>query len=141
MGSALQKNGGMTAKAVDRWYREMPREEEMLPKDKYTIFDRKERKYRKGIHSKRILLIDIDQELIRRKNFQNGRESASESTLPGFDRGTKEKKLFRLLHRPCEALILHTTIVIDVNQVLKLTKSLTYKILSKDGFCTRELRC
>lgn len=29
----------------------MPREEEMLPKDKYTIFDRKERKYRKGIHS------------------------------------------------------------------------------------------
>ena len=30
----------------------MPREEEMLPKDKYTIFDRKERKYRKGIHSK-----------------------------------------------------------------------------------------
>ena len=29
----------------------MPREEEMLPKDKYTIFDRKEKKYRKGIHS------------------------------------------------------------------------------------------
>lgn len=45
------KNQGMTAKAIDRWYTEMPREEEMLPKDKYTIFDRKERKYRKGIHS------------------------------------------------------------------------------------------
>ena len=30
---------------------EMPTEEEMLPKDKYTIFDRKEKKYRKGIHS------------------------------------------------------------------------------------------
>ena len=29
----------------------MPREQEMLPKDKYTIFDRKEKKYRKGIHS------------------------------------------------------------------------------------------
>lgn len=29
----------------------MPREEEMLPRDKYTIFDRKEKKYRKGIHS------------------------------------------------------------------------------------------
>lgn len=29
----------------------MPREEEMVPKDKYTLFDRKERKYRKGIHS------------------------------------------------------------------------------------------
>ncbi|KAJ9628405.1 hypothetical protein H2204_009242 [Knufia peltigerae] len=47
---ALQNNGGMTAKAVDRWYQEMPREEEMLPKDKYTIFDRKEKRYRKGIH-------------------------------------------------------------------------------------------
>ena len=41
----------MTTKAVDRWYREMPREEEMLPRDKYTIFDRKEKSYRKGIHS------------------------------------------------------------------------------------------
>lgn len=29
----------------------MPREEEMLPKDKYTIFDRKEKRYRKGLHS------------------------------------------------------------------------------------------
>ena len=48
---ALQNNGGMTAKAVERWYKEMPREEEMLPKDKYTIFDRKEKRYRKGIHS------------------------------------------------------------------------------------------
>jgi hypothetical protein len=49
--TALQNNGGMTTKAVERWYREMPREEEMLPKDKYTIFDRKEKRYRKGIHS------------------------------------------------------------------------------------------
>jgi hypothetical protein len=48
--AALQKNGGLMAKAIERWYKEMPREEEMLPKDKYTIFDRKERKYRKGIH-------------------------------------------------------------------------------------------
>ncbi|KAJ9605262.1 hypothetical protein H2200_009919 [Cladophialophora chaetospira] len=48
---ALQKNGGITAKAIERWYQEMPREEEMLPKDKYTIFDRKEKKYRKGIHT------------------------------------------------------------------------------------------
>ena len=29
----------------------MPTEQEMLPKDKYTVFDRKEKKYRKGIHS------------------------------------------------------------------------------------------
>ena len=34
---------------------EMPREEEMLPKDKYTVFDRKERRYRKGIHSESFL--------------------------------------------------------------------------------------
>lgn len=50
LSTALQRQG-ISAKAVDRWYAEMPREEEMLPKDKYTIFDRKERKYRKGIHS------------------------------------------------------------------------------------------
>jgi len=41
----------MTAKVLERWKEEMPREEEMLAKDKYTIFDRKEKKYRKGIHS------------------------------------------------------------------------------------------
>ncbi len=49
--AALQRNGAVSAKAIDRWYSEMPREEEMLPKDKYTIFDRKEKRYRKGIHS------------------------------------------------------------------------------------------
>jgi Mitochondrial ribosomal protein L31 len=49
--AALQRNGIVTTKAVERWYEEMPREEEMLPKDKYTIFDKKEKRYRKGIHS------------------------------------------------------------------------------------------
>ena len=29
----------------------MPTEPEMLAKDKYTIFDRKARRYRKGVHS------------------------------------------------------------------------------------------
>lgn len=48
--AALQRNG-QNAKAINRWYTEMPREEEMVPKDKYTIFDKKERNYRKGIHS------------------------------------------------------------------------------------------
>lgn len=57
--AALQK-GGMASKAVDRWYREMPREEEMLPKDKYTIFDRKEKSYRKGIHSKLALTLCVE---------------------------------------------------------------------------------
>lgn len=48
-------------KAVERWKTEMPVEQEMLPKDKYTIFDRKENKYRKGIHSEstQILWDDI----------------------------------------------------------------------------------
>lgn len=48
--AALQRNG-QTTRTLERWYGEMPREEEMLPKDKYTIFDKKERTYRKGIHS------------------------------------------------------------------------------------------
>ena len=47
---ALAKQN-ITTKAVERWKDEMPIEQEMLPKDKYTIFDRKEKKYRKGIHS------------------------------------------------------------------------------------------
>lgn len=47
---ALSKQGVIT-KAVERWKAEMPTEQEMLPKDKYTLFDRKEKKYRKGIHS------------------------------------------------------------------------------------------
>ncbi|KAL3452802.1 mitochondrial ribosomal protein L31-domain-containing protein [Aspergillus insuetus] len=50
--SAALARQGQTTKAVERWYREMPREEEMLPRDKYTIFDKKEKTYRKGIHSK-----------------------------------------------------------------------------------------
>lgn len=48
---ALEKQS-IAMKALKRWKDEMPIEQEMLPKDKYTIFDRKERKYRKGIHSK-----------------------------------------------------------------------------------------
>jgi hypothetical protein len=46
----LEKQG-VTTKVVEKWKGEMPTEQEMLPKDKYTIFDRKEKKYRKGIHS------------------------------------------------------------------------------------------
>ena len=49
--AALARNGFNQTKSVDRWYTEMPREQEMLPKDKYTIYDRKEKTYRKGIHS------------------------------------------------------------------------------------------
>jgi hypothetical protein len=39
-------------KKVVRWKAEMPTEGEMLPKDKYSVFDRKVKRYRKGIHSK-----------------------------------------------------------------------------------------
>lgn len=49
--TALKKQGS-SMKEIERWKVEMPREEEMRPKDKYTIFDRKEKRYRKGIHSK-----------------------------------------------------------------------------------------
>ena len=42
---------GETLKALETWKAEMPTEAEMLPRDKYTMFDRKEKKYRKGIHS------------------------------------------------------------------------------------------
>jgi hypothetical protein len=47
---ALAKQG-IQIKPVQRWKEEMPIEQEMVPKDKYTLFDRKEKKYRKAIHS------------------------------------------------------------------------------------------
>jgi len=53
--NALAK-AGLSTKSVERWKAEMPREEEMVPKDKYTIFDRKEKRYRKGVHSMSIFL-------------------------------------------------------------------------------------
>lgn len=49
--AALTKKGETIA-ALEQWKSEMPTEAEMLPRDKYTMFDRKEKKYRKGIHSK-----------------------------------------------------------------------------------------
>ncbi|KAF2768355.1 hypothetical protein EJ03DRAFT_344008 [Teratosphaeria nubilosa] len=39
-----------TIKLIERWKAEMPPEAEMLPRDKYTMFDRKQRGYRKGVH-------------------------------------------------------------------------------------------
>jgi len=39
-----------TIKLIERWKAEMPTEQEMLPRDKYTMFDRKAKGYRKGIH-------------------------------------------------------------------------------------------
>jgi hypothetical protein len=48
--AALAKRGE-SLKSVEIWREAMPTEAEMLPRDKYTMFDRKEKKYRKGIHS------------------------------------------------------------------------------------------
>ncbi|KAB8748971.1 hypothetical protein FH972_026522 [Carpinus fangiana] len=50
--AALRRSGIADTKNLIRWKTEMPREEEMLAKNKYTMFDRKEKKYRKGVHSK-----------------------------------------------------------------------------------------
>lgn len=46
------KNGIASPKNLERWKEEMPTEGEMRAKDKYTMFDRKEKTYRKGVHSK-----------------------------------------------------------------------------------------
>jgi hypothetical protein len=43
---------GLKTKAVERWRVEMPTEAQMRPKDKYTMFSRYAKTYRKGIHSK-----------------------------------------------------------------------------------------
>ena len=46
-----QQHQHTTFAELERWQREMPTESEMRPKDKYTMFDRKEKRYRKGVHS------------------------------------------------------------------------------------------
>ena len=48
LSAQAQRHG--TIRLIERWKAEMPTEQEMLPRDKYTIFDKKEKKYRKGIH-------------------------------------------------------------------------------------------
>ena len=50
LNNALAKQGQIPA-TLTRWNDQMPTEAEMLAKDKYTMFDRKEKRYRKGIHS------------------------------------------------------------------------------------------
>lgn len=39
-----------TMKLLARWKTDMPTEQEMLPRDKYSIFDKKVRGYRKSVH-------------------------------------------------------------------------------------------
>ena len=72
---ALGKQG-ITTKAVERWKEEMPVEQEMVPRDKYTIFDRKEKKYRKSIRSE-FLLVGFS---------EGGREADNIAELPKWTR-------------------------------------------------------
>ncbi|KAL8817441.1 MAG: hypothetical protein Q9223_003726 [Gallowayella weberi] len=94
--TALKKQGS-SVKEVERWKAEMPREEEMRPKDKYTVFDRKEKRYRKGVH-KAIGMVEkgeksgwMDGKIMNVltsgyvQKYRSGRELASGSILLGFE--------------------------------------------------------
>lgn len=56
--AALCKTG-QVSKSVERWKAEMPKEGEMVARDKYTVFDRKAKRYRKGIHSEWLFLLGV----------------------------------------------------------------------------------
>ena len=56
LATASQPRPVVTMLNLQRWKDQMPSEAEMLPRDKYTIFDRKEKRYRKGIHSELFLV-------------------------------------------------------------------------------------
>ncbi|GAB7347363.1 hypothetical protein MBLNU459_g4298t2 [Dothideomycetes sp. NU459] len=49
LGDEARRTG--TIKLIERWKNEMPTEAEMLPRDKYSMFDRKAKGYRKGVHN------------------------------------------------------------------------------------------
>lgn len=44
------KSNGMSAKSVDHLMFEFPKEKDMDPKDKYTVFDKHSKGYRKAVH-------------------------------------------------------------------------------------------
>lgn len=70
---------GQSMKKVERWKMEMPTEQEMLPKDKYTVFDRKVKRYRKGIHS-RWCVLKLDCSWANKlQRCRSGRGSARDS--------------------------------------------------------------
>lgn len=70
-------------KKVERWKVEMPTEEEMLPKDKYSVFDRKVKRYRKGIHSTLGAegVAEKTPEANVQQRYRSGRGSARDSIL------------------------------------------------------------
>jgi hypothetical protein len=78
---------------VERWKTEMPTEQEMLPKDKYSVFDRKVKRYRKGIHSEFGLVWywwDVIADWLLQR-CRSGRESARDST-PRVSRCVEKKR-------------------------------------------------
>lgn len=90
---ALRKqNMGSTTK-LERWKEEMPTEAEMRPKDKYTMFDRKEKRYRKGIHSMSTSFEDYWTRS-RMRQLTGGADRAAK-----VDEGQSEDKSTRLLMR------------------------------------------
>jgi len=97
---ALAKQGE-TLKILERWKAEMPTEAQMRPKDKYTIFDRKEKRYRKAIHSMPFLSPPAratrrhDADALFPQNYPSGRGCRNESTLRVSEAGTPPAGLFR----------------------------------------------
>ena len=87
LSTALAKQG-MAMKSIERWKAEMPTEQEMLPRDKYTMFDRKAKRYRKGIHSMYMVLEKAVQRretewpLTHSQSCPSGQECRRESTRP-----------------------------------------------------------
>jgi hypothetical protein len=94
---------------VERWKTEMPTEQEMLPKDKYSVFDRKVKRYRKGIHSEfgpvwywRDVIADW---LLQR--CRSGRGSARDST-PRVSRCVERREsVWGLVYTTCHVTELH----------------------------------
>lgn len=99
--SALEKKG-LTIKSLEVWKADMPTEAEMLPKDKYTLFDRKAKRYRKGIHSKEHGPVLLGPVLCRFspysrlvvQRYRSGRAFHRESTRP-VTKGRADDPLLR----------------------------------------------
>lgn len=98
--NALAKKGE-TLKSLERWKSEMPTEAQMMPRDKYTMFDRKAKRYRKGIHS----MFSLEDESvfyaanIRLQSFPSGPVYPKESTLlVSRRRGAMVRRVYSLYY-------------------------------------------
>lgn len=113
--AALAKKGERL-ESLERWKAEMPTEAEMLPRDKYTIFDRKVKGYRKGIHSKsfpRPLRILVVWKIVLGRMLMLGRAAE-------VDEGFAENQPARLLRRAEAEEDLEEAIVTDEQWTTRL---------------------